>query len=268
MPLAQVKGQPRTRSFGTFAPKGQPMPHDDASLATATSGLTVVERRILGRIFQHPLSHNLSWYEVGELFRAVGMVDRAHNGNLVLKLGTAHLTFEPAQSKTLEAGDVMALRNFLKRAGWTPDGAPGATMASGAGDDLVIVIDRAGARVYPVGTEGDQTPHEQHHLHHFIDPTQNDADREETYPADTRYFDTIAKAVAGKGRIVVIGHGKGQSNEAGHLMAYLGAHHSAVHARVACNIVADLPHVTVPQLLRLARDALKSATAIAMPATT
>jgi hypothetical protein len=57
---------------------------------------------------------------------------------------------------------------------------------------------------------------------------------------------------------VVIGHGTGQSNEADHLMANLARNHSAVHARVAREMIADLPHMTVPQLLALARHALQS----------
>lgn len=129
--------------------------------------------------------------------------------------------------------------------------------------NLVIVIDHAGARVFPVDREGDAAPQELRHLTHQIDRTQHDADRAETYPADVKFFDAVAAAVVGSGRIVVIGHGKGQSNEAGHLMAYLGKHHADVHARVAFELTADLPHSTVPQLLALARHAfwpaLKSA---------
>ncbi|MEI6801339.1 MAG: hypothetical protein WCO04_19305, partial [Pseudomonadota bacterium] len=78
-------------------------------------------------------------------------------------------------------------------------------------------------------------------------------------PADLRFFDAVATAVAGSGRIVVISHGKGQSNEAAHLMAYLAKHHAPVHARVAAELTADLPHSTVPQLLALARHALHPA---------
>ena len=63
--------------------------------------------------------------------------------------------------------------------------------------------------------------------------------------------------MTGSGRIVVVGHGKGQSREADHLMADLKAHHGAVHARIASEIVAYLPHTTVPQLVQLARNALQ-----------
>ena len=65
-------------------------------------------------------------------------------------------------------------------------------------------------------------------------------------PADTRFFENVAAAVAGTGRTLVIGHGKRSSNEASDLMAYLAKHHPSVHARVAGDLVADLAHSTVP----------------------
>lgn len=132
---------------------------------------------------------------------------------------------------------------------------PDTDSATSATQDLVIVIDHAGARVFPIGRKPGASQ-ELHHLLHHIDRSQHDADRAETYPADTRFFDAVAGAAAGSGRIVVIGHGKGQSHEAGHLMAYLGKHDGALCARVAAELTADLPHSTVPQLLALARHAL------------
>jgi hypothetical protein len=236
------------------------MPHDDASLSSANPDLTVAERRVLERIFQHPVSHNLSWREVFELFRATGKVEHAHNGNVVLKIGSHHLTFEPAHHKDLSADDVMALRHFLTKAGWTPTSMP-ASNPDPSVHDRVIVIDHSGARVYPAGFDHGPTPDELHHLHHHILATHHDADREEGYPSDTHFFEAIAKTMPDEGHIIIISHGKGQSNEGDHLMAHMASHQGDVHARVAGQIVADLPHTTVPQLLALARDALRLATA-------
>lgn len=235
------------------------MPHDDASLSTANPGLTVVERRVLDRIFQHPLSHNLSWRDVIELFEAAGEVEHAHNGNLVLKLGTDHLRFETAHDKDLSARDVMALRHFLNRAGWTPGTTP-AKPLSPASAAIAIVIDHAGARIYELPLDNaHHTPQETHHLQHSIDRKQHDVDREETFPADHRFFDAIAEAVPGDARIVVVSHGKGQSNEGHHLLDCMEKHHRTVHDRIARMIVVDLPHTSVPQQIQLARDALLSA---------
>ena len=81
------------------------MPHGDTSLSIANPGLTVVERRGLDRIFQRPLSHNLSRRDVIDLFEAAGRAEHAHNGNLVLKLGTGRQAFKAEQDKDLSAPD-------------------------------------------------------------------------------------------------------------------------------------------------------------------
>lgn len=241
------------------------MPHDDTSLSTSNPDLTVAARRVLDRIFQHPLSHNLSWRDVIGLFESAGEVEHSQSGNLVLKLGTDHLPFKMTGDKDLSADDVMALRHFLNRVGWTPGTSPAKPplLAEAA---LAVVIDHANARIYDLPLDDARhAPHETHHLHHFIDRTDHDADREESWPTDTRYFEAVAAALSGDGRIVVVGHGKGHSNEAEHLMPYLLKHHSAVHARVAREIVADLPHLTVPELLALSRHALQPAQDTALP---
>jgi hypothetical protein len=230
------------------------MPKDDPA-TNAVSDLSSSDQRLLARIVQHPLSHNLSWRETLALMTKLGSISHAHDGDVVLRIGQVESRFKPGRDKDLSAEALMAMRHFLTRAGW---GDTTADVDDGpAAKDTVVVIDHAGARVFFAIRSDDATPQELHHLLHDTDRSQHDADRSETYPADTRFFDEVATALSGKGRIVVIGHGKGQSNEAGHFLAYLTKHHPTVHARVADEIVADLAHSTVPQLLTLARHALQ-----------
>ena len=122
-------------------------------------------------------------------------------------------------------------------------------------------IDNADARIYALTVlAGHQSPKETHHILHSVDRKQHDADREEARPADHSYFDAIARNVPGDARIVVVSHGKGQSNEGSHMLGYMEKHHRTLYDRIVRLIVADLPHTSVPQLLQLARDALPSAT--------
>jgi len=109
------------------------------------------------------LSHNLSWREVQGLFETIGTVEPGHNGDLFLKLGTEQQLFTPPHDKDLLAEDVMALRHLLIRAGWSPGGAPTVTPDLTTAD-LVIVVDRAGARIYPLGPDHGEAVHELHHL--------------------------------------------------------------------------------------------------------
>lgn len=221
--------------------------------STAVPHLSTSDQRVLARVFQHPLSHNLSWREALGLMASLGSVSHAHDGDVVLRIRRVESRFKPGRDKNLSAEALMALRQFLTRAGW---GDATVVIDEGpASRDTVVIIDHAGARVFFATTSDDATPQELHHLLHDTDRSQHDADRSETYPADTQFFDEIATALSGEGRIVVIGHGKGQSNEAGHLLAYLAKHHPTVHARVVGDLVADLAHATVPQLLSLGRHA-------------
>lgn len=55
--------------------------------------------------------------------------------------------------------------------------------------------------------------------------SQHYGDRDETYPADERFFEKVAAEASTDDPIVVIGHGRGQSNEADHLTAHLKRHH-------------------------------------------
>lgn len=232
-------------------------PHPPSQIdgkTTTPFAMTVAESRVMARIFQHPLSHNLSWRETVALFDSFGAVEHAHNGDLVLVLGGAHQAFRPAQGSALAPDDIMALRHFLARAGWADGVAP---VIAPQDSPQMVVLDRAEARVYPIpATAHAGAAHATHHLTHDTDTNQNDANRDETYPADTAFFAAIARALGPIGRVVLISHGKGQSNESAHFIAYLDHHDLPLLGRIMADLTADLSHITVAQCLDLARGAL------------
>jgi hypothetical protein len=227
---------------------------------TARFALTAAESRVMARIFQHPLSHNLTWRETLALFDSIGDVDHAHNGDLILVLGRETHVFRPAHGTDLSADDIMALRHFLARAGWADGAAPAAAPQD---HDQMVVLDRAEARVYDIPLAGHaRATLATHHLTHDIDRSAHDANRDETYPADTAFFQSIADAIGPLGGVVLISHGKGQSNEAAHFIAYLDDHDLPLRGRIMANLTADLSHITMAQCLDLARAALADSVAI------
>lgn len=237
-------------------------PPDSTRGDTVPFALTVAESRIMARIFQHPISHNLSWRETEALFDSIGAVDHAHNGDLVLVLAGEHQSFRPAQGSDLTPDDIMALRHFLARAGWEKGVAPH-DMPTPTDNPQMVILDRAEARVYPITPTGHaKAALATHHLTHDIDPAQHDADREETYPADVAFFKAIASALGPMGGVVLISHGTGQSNEAGHFITYLDHHDLPLRGRVMANLTADLSHNSMAQCLDLARTALADSAAI------
>ncbi len=214
------------------------------------------KRRTLDAIFQHPLAHNLEWREVVSLMESIGSATEKRDGEFLLQAGDQHFSMKKPHGKDVAGAAVMALRHFLTRAGWSPD-APPATDAQNTSPNSIIVIDHAGAKIYQVAiSSGGGSGHaiaveHSKHVLHEVDPKQHDADRDERYPDDERFFEAVVGAIAFGGSIVIIGHGKGQSNEADHLRTYLAKHHKNIAARVVREIVADLPSLTTPELLQL-----------------
>jgi hypothetical protein len=131
--------------------------------------------------------------------------------------------------------------------------------------NIIVVIDHADAKVFSTGparvgaSAHEIAPDPPQRFHHITDRQERDADREEKYPQDTAFFEQIAVACKAADRIVLIGRGHGQANEAQHLIAYLAAHHPSVSARVLPAITADLSHTTDGQLIELGHSALHDA---------
>jgi len=231
-----------------------------AAASNLNAAVTGVDRRALDGIFRHPLAHNLAWREVVTLLASIGSAEEKPNGEFLFQAGDESFSMKKPHTKDLTGPEVIDLRHFLTRAGWSPDApAPASAAPAAEGLSLIVVIDHAGAKVYRVDRSADEkhglSAYDPRHLLHHVERKMRDEDRDETYPDDERYFESIAAAVSPGAEIVVIGHGKGQSNEADHLSAYLKTHHNETYARVVREIVADLPHLTTPELLQLGRHA-------------
>jgi len=249
--------------------KAPMMPHPDPSGAAASNlnaTVTGSDRRTLDAVFRHPLAHNLSWREVVSLVSVIGDADEKPNGDVLFHVGEAQLATKKPHTKDLPASDVMDLRHFLTRAGWAPDAAappPAPAPSEADAQSLIVVIDHDGAQVYRINIFADDadgvTAHDPRQLPHHLERKRHDEDRDETYPADERFFEEVSAAAASSGHIVVIGHGKGQSNEAAHLTAYLKRHHPSIFLRIVSEIVADLPHLTISERVQLGRRALLDA---------
>ncbi len=138
-------------------------------------------------------------------------------------------------------------------------------MPSKAASNAIVVIDHASANVFRTqparagASANEIAPDAPQHFRHQIDREEQDADREETYPQAMAFFEQIAAACKAAERIVLIGRGKGQSNEAHHLNSYLASHHPDVAARVLPILTADLSHITDGELIKLGHHALHPA---------
>jgi hypothetical protein len=231
-----------------------------AAVPNRNATVTGADRRTLDAIFHAPPPHHLTWHDVVGLIDAVGGVEEKGSGLFVFRVDGERLEMKKPHTHDLTAPDILVLRQYLHRTGWSP-GALEAEVSSRAApvSGLIIVIDHEGARIFhvhhSVDGDGAATAYDPKHLLHHIHRKSHAESHAETRPDDVLFFGRVADAVAAGGQIVVIGHGKGQSRESDHLSAYLRIHHKDTYARIVREIVADLPHLTPPELIQLGRRA-------------
>jgi hypothetical protein len=183
-------------------------------------------------------------------------------------------------TKDLTSSEVLALRHFLIEAGVSPehpsepaihpDPAHSESAHSESAEptlaapDLLIVVDHHGAKIFHIDVTSDDAsehvirPYDPHHFLHHLTHKDQDRERGQRAPEEPAYYERIADAVALGGNIVVVGHGVGKSNAAHHLTEYLRSHHRETYQRIVREIDADLSSITTPQLLDLARTALRA----------
>ncbi len=227
-------------------------------------------------IYRHPLAHNLEWSDVLALFGKIGTVDQKGNDEVAFGLAGEHHRIRKPHTKDLTTAEVMAFRHMLTRGGWAPQAKPDPSIktehvgsAEGVAEprpdllpDLLLVVDHHESRLYhlDIGSKDlvDHVikPYDPHHFLHHLTHKDESRERGQRAPEDYAFYEAIAQAILAGGRIVLVGHGKGHSNAADHLAAFLEKHHRDTFQRVVREVAADLSALTAPQLLDLGRRAL------------
>jgi hypothetical protein len=232
----------------------------------ASKGLRAIHGphlRTLEALFRHPTAHNLEWMDVVALIEKIGVVRQKADNKFALEVDGEHLLMHKPHTKDLTSSEVVDLRHFLLRAGWSPESPSQApARPEPAAPSLMVVVDHHGARIYRIdvasadASKREITPYDPHHFLHHLTHKGQSREQGQRAPEDADFYKKIADAVAAGGRIVVVGHGTGKSNAAEHLTQYLRTHHRETYQRIVREIEADLSATTIPQLLELAEQAL------------
>jgi hypothetical protein len=240
--------------------------HNATGIVTETpASVTGSHRHTLEAIFRHPLTHNLQWSDVVGLIGELGAAHEKANNEFVFEVaGRRHIMHKP-HTKDLTTSELIGVRHFLMQAGCSPEHpSQPAAHPDPASPSLLIVVDHHGTKIFHVDVTSDGAsedvirPYDPHHfLHHLVHKDQS-RERGQRAPEEPAYYGRIADAVALGGKIVVVGNGTGKSNAAHHLTEYLRSHHPETYQCIVREIVTDLSSITPPQLLDLARQALRS----------
>jgi len=222
--------------------------------------------RTLEALFRHPPAHNLEWMDVVALIEKIGTVHQKGDNKFTFDVGAEHHLMHKPHTKDLTSSEVVDLRHFLERAGWSPEvPSQAAARPEPAAPSLMVVVDHHGAKIYRINTESGGaseqaiTPYDPHHFLHHLTHKEQSRELGQRAPEDPDFYKRIGDAVAAGGRIVVVGHGTGKSNAATHLTEYLRTHHRETYQRIVREIGVDLSAVTTQQLLALAQQALDRA---------
>jgi hypothetical protein len=235
----------------------------DENVLTGLSGMSGSDRKTLQTLFAHPLSHNLKWKDAISLFEALGSVEEKSKNEFSIRIGHAHLIMSKPTSKDLTASELMDLRHFAARAGWSAENyLRPASKPDLEAPALLVVVDHHEARIYEIDVTSTDVskhvirPYDPHHFLHHLAHKDQSREHGQRAPEDITYYERIAQAVAPSGRILLVSHGKGKSSAGHHLTEYLSSHHNEIYQRIVREVDADLVHMTEPQLLEIARNAL------------
>jgi len=80
-------------------------------------------RATVGRIFNHPVSHNIQWHDVLSLLNSVAAVTEESDGRYTVTLGSETETFDAPRHHDINEQQVVDLRRMLRGAGITPESA-------------------------------------------------------------------------------------------------------------------------------------------------
>lgn len=225
-------------------------------------------RSTLDAIYQHPIAHGLEWSDVLALFEKIGSAEHKPNDETCFVINGERKLFRKPHTKDIPATTLIDIRHMLTRAGWSPDNAKRPTITDASAGpttiapDLLVVVEQHDARIYGL----DLTSGEQHYqlVHSDLSPQtlhkllRGDQLRDSStgWASDPGYYERISQALQLSRSIVLVGHGKGHSNAAHNLKAYLQQHHEVIFGRLHSETDADLSSLTDAQRRALGRSLL------------
>jgi hypothetical protein len=212
--------------------------------------LTGSHLRTYNTIFQHPISHNLEWRQVRSLFEHIAQVVEQPNGNLkIIRNGESLVLHSPRTKDVAEMAELMEIRHFIER-------SEKAVPPVASDVHWLVVIDHHEARIYSSEMNGSVPerilPHEPTDFFRHAHNSKEFA-RGKERPDPNSFFEPVAIALNGAGKILIFGAGKGTSSEMEQFVAWVGKHHPAMAARIIGTVVIDENHLSEPQLLAKAR---------------
>jgi len=228
--------------------------------------MTLQHERTLKALFAHPLPHGLTLREVQGLIESLGgAVTPLGDRRVQIHLEDGSQTWlhgvQGQGGQALDSEAVMRLRHLLQQAGIDPHHPQAPGPGSPRGDQacrLVLKLSHRQCEAYQL--EGDSVEHSQLRSDGFWGTRQSTTHRKERdlpgqrAPIDTDLLERLCALIADADRVLLVGHGTGQSDLRQLLLQHLERRHPALSPRVEAVLTVNDDQLTDGKLLAMARD--------------
>ena len=228
--------------------------------------MTLQHERTLRALFSHPLPHGLSFRDVQGLIESLGgTVTPLADRRVHIRLRDGSQTWlhgvRGQGSPALDAEAVMRLRHLLQGAGIDPEHPQASGAAAPRGDQsrrLVLKLSHRQCEAFLL--DGDSVEHSQLRSDGFWGTRQSMTHRKERdlpgqrVPIDNDLLERLCERIAMAERVLLVGHGTGQSDLRQLLLDHLERRHPALVSRVDAVLTVNDDQLTDARLLALDRE--------------
>jgi len=204
----------------------------------------------LEALFAHPVPHNIRQASVEALLVHLGATVQHlsdHRMKLLLSNGSSMVLHAPAgpMAADLDAEAVHRIRWFLEQAGITPQHpeAPPAPVRGEQARRLLIHLDHRGARLWWLNGDdvqaADLRPHGLWSTGQRLTHRHDRDLKGQRAPLDYDYLKELCACIADADRVLLLGHGHGQSDLRQLLKDYIAEHHPSLESRLETISVDD-----------------------------
>jgi hypothetical protein len=202
------------------------------------------------------LPRDLKWADLLLELKHAAIVKELSGDELSVALGDSQEFFRIPAHGRVDMADAARLRRLFRSfsAGDASESTP--TVVRRA----LVVIDHHEAKIYRIGrvkahdqSVSAERPYDPFGFHRHLVHRKESHYRGARVPEDTAYFRHIGDDLSFADEVVLIGHGKGTSNEAQLFHKYLNSHNSVLAQKVTAIEDFDLSSLTEPEIERRLR---------------
>jgi|GEM_PF-1152414 len=201
---------------------------------------------VLSELSAHPIARNLEWKDVIPALESIGLLHADSNNTYELTRNDHKVVFERSPRKTLDIGEVLKLRHFLR------DSSHSDHVDANLEHAAVIAVDYHNTTIiHNPGTKEESTQkiHADLSSGREVHRPPTAAPFHDNNPVfSPEYFEAVIKVMEKSPKNVILSHGTGTSDAGEKLLEIITDKHSEVLHTIVAVKKCDLEAMTEPQI--------------------